>query len=310
MDQNTTKAASETSEDFEPIEIAIEDGPVTPDFDGRSRGWRASIVIDPEDREVTLYTCIGSGVPMSVWHGLQMQIGIDIAASGESVRELLESDEGQSLLNDLIDCYQGSRWDGSNTVGSWGRDEDGFLTCDGVTEKLSQLLEQAETYWSASDWLACDWSGCKSEVAKIIMSATSDEAEEKALGEHAEMLVDTGRSDGSLLDIDDVGEQIELLVSEVEQDDEDDTFWVVTGPARTGEPADAHKLAETDMASAIADTKNLGETWWVVEATTPIKAWRAARKLRTGAGSGRDELIRLESEWRDDNLATLVAALT
>lgn len=81
--------------------------------------------------------------------------------------------------------------------------------------------------------------------------------------------------------------------------------------AEGGEPADAHKLAETDMASAIADLKNLGETWWVVEATTPIKAWRAARKLRTGgAGSGRDELLRLESEWRDDNLATLVAALT
>lgn len=306
MTSDTIDQAAETTDDFEPITIDIEDGPVTPDFDGRSRGWQASIVVDPEERSVFLYTCIGGGVPASVWHNLQYQIGINVAASGESVRELLESDEGQSLLDQLIDCYQGSKWNGS-----WGRDEDGFLACDGVTEKLSQLLEQAETYWSASDWLACDWSGCKSEVTKIIMSATSDEGERVALGEHAEMLVDTGRSDGSLLDIDDVGEQIELLVSEVEQDDEDDTFWVVTGPARTGEPADAHKLAETDMASAIADLKNLGETWWVVEAATPIKAWRAARKLRTGgAGSGRDELLRLESEWRDDNLAALVAALT
>lgn len=193
--------------------IAIDDGPVTPDYDGASRGWRACLILDPEDRTVSLYRCIGSGTPVNVWHNRALTASINIAASGEAVAEILR--EHASAVEAIFDSYEGSEWDGHNHVGSWATDDQQMPTYTADLASLEAALEDAPTYWSAGDWLEGDWSGSKRELRKALAAGqTADEV--------AAAWVASGRSDGALLDHDDVAKQIARMVKEIEEEDADD----------------------------------------------------------------------------------------
>lgn len=201
------------------VDIRIDDGPVTPDADGRNRGWSAALWLDPEDRDVTVWRGIGNGVPAHVWHNRSMHVAIHAGASGESVRAICEAH--RATIAAIFDSYEGAEWDGSNHVGSWETDDDGEPLYVPLVAKLEAALAEAKTYWPAGDWLSGAWEEGKHEVAEAIDGLDGD-AREAALDEVAEAWVAQGKSDGVTVDLADVRRQIDRMVEQLAKTAEDD----------------------------------------------------------------------------------------
>lgn len=296
----------------QPVSVSIPDGPVTPDFNGRSQGWRASLVVDPEDRSAYLDTGIGAGTPGNVWHGRARSYTINVAASGEALRALLEGEEGQALLAEICDAYEGAEWDGSNLRGQWaaGTEDDGTAD-DTAGLALEALLAELPCYWAAGDWIGGDRPGVAREVRELILAAESDEAEAKALRQYAERMAEDAERD-ALLDVDDLESEIKALADEArdaeEDTEEDRPFWVVERGIE-GEPPIV-LLRESDRVALLGSLPTLGKAWVIVESATPVRAWVAARALLAqGPEATIDHLRALERQWSDETIEALVAAL-
>lgn len=297
----------------EPVKVSIESGPVTPDADGQSRGWSAALVVDPESRSAYLFTTVGAGTPGNVWHGRARAYTVNVAASGEHLRDLLEGEEGQGLLAEICDAYQGAEWDGSNLRGQWaaGTEDDGMAD-DAAGLALEALLAELPTYWAAGDWIGGDRPGVAREVRELILAAESDEAEAKALRQYAEQMAEEGKSNGALLDADDLESEIKALAEEARADEEDTEedrpFWVVERGIE-GEPSIV-LLRDQDRGPLLGGLPTLGKAWAIVEASSPVRAWVAARALLAqGPEATIKHLRALERRWCDDTIEALVAAL-
>jgi len=193
--------------------IKISNGPLTPDTTG-TRGWSASLVLDPEERTVYAFTTIGSGTPMNVWHNRALALSVGALASGKHLRDLLEGDEAQAILADLCDQYKGTEWDGRNNVGIWPCDEDTGLPDYTVpVATLEQMIEGVPSYWSAADWLSPAWSECKRDVEDAILSSKDEAAEDAALDALADKWIEADSD--AILDHDDVRKCIDIMVEEI-----------------------------------------------------------------------------------------------
>lgn len=281
-----TPAAVETPEAAgADIKIVIDDGPITPDFDGCSRGWRSELILDAEERKIYVYTCIGAGTLGTVWHGIDRSASVNESASGEHVRAILE--DNRDLIDSIFDCFEGRTWDGSNHRGTWSEEADGLIA------SLEAKVAEAPCFWSAGDWFSPAWSECKRDLEKRI-GDLGGEALDKKLGEVAEAWVTEGASNDALLDADDVRKQIDQMVEELREGDAD--LWIVEG-------GEATALDECEAQAAIDDLPNLGETWWIVEATSEYTARVEARKVRgQGAGAGLATVRALLDSWNYDEL--------
>lgn len=296
----------------QPVSVSIDDGPVTPDFNGRSQGWRASLVVDPEDRSAYLDTGIGAGTPGNVWHGRALDYSIDSTASGEHLRALLEGEEGQALLAEICDAYQGAEWDGHNLRGTWAAGtEDDSTAADAAGLALRALLEELPTYWAAGDWIGGDRPGVTREVRSLILAAESDEAEAKALRQYAERMAEDAERD-ALLDVDDLESEIQRIAEEARGEDEDTEedrpFWLVE--RRTNGKIGIDLLRNLGSKALLSCLANLGKSWVIVEASSPVRAWVAARALLAQGPEATVEHLRaLERQWSDETIEALVAAL-
>ena len=304
----TDTIAADTTETIAPVAIAIDDGPVTPDADGRSRDYRASLVLDPEKRRVYLFTCIGSGSPADVWHNRALSITVDTSADGAAVRAILEGEAAQSLLVDLCDMYEGDTWNGHNHVGSWPH-TDGLADHVAPVASLEAMIAEAPCYSSAADWCSPAWSECKREVEAAILGAKDADAEEAALAALVDKWATDARDNGALIDADDLRKQVDAMAEELTGDlADDETLYIVEG-------ARVDALRDCDLDVVLADVGSLGETWCLVEATSEIRAARKARTLRAQGGAACvAEVRRLGDEWTcimdgRDGVAALVAAL-
>jgi hypothetical protein len=303
---DTVTAAPETT--IAPVAVAIDDGPVTPDADGRNRGWRASLVLDPAERRVTLFTCIGSGVPADVWHNRALAIAVDTSASGEAVRAILEGDDAQAILADLCDMYEGDTWDGHNHVGSWPCDETGMADYVGPLASLEAMIAEAPCYQSAADWCSPAWSECKREVEAAILGAKDAAAEEAALAALVDKWATDARDNGALIDANDLRKQLDAMAEELRGDGEEDVYVVHAG----GDMVDTNALDTWDLDRLLSDIAGLGETWALVEATSELDATVKARTLRAQGGAAVvAEARRLAGEWNypGDAIDRIVAAL-
>jgi hypothetical protein len=304
---DTVTAAPETT--IAPVTVAIDDGPVTPDADGRSRGWRATVIVSPTERRASLFTAIGSGVPADVWHNRVLSLAVNTAASGEAVRAILEDDAAQAILADLCDQYEGDRWDGHNHVGRWPCDEGGTPDYLPLIMRLEAMIAEAPCYSSAADWCSPAWSECKREVEAAILGAKDADAEEAALTALVDKWATDARDNGALIDAADLRKQVDAMAEELAGDlADDETLYVVEG-------ARVDALRDCDLGAVLADVGSLGETWCLVEATSEIRAARKARTLRAQGGAACvAEVRRLGDEWTcamdgRDGVAALVAAL-
>lgn len=300
--------AADTTETVAPVTVAIDDGPLTPDHDGRSRGWDASLHLDPEDRTVTVHAGIGNGTTFAVWHGRALSLAVDKAASGEHLRAVLESEEAQTILDEICGCYEGERWDGNNNIGQWSKDEDGEEPHRALVDQLEAMIAEVPCYSSAADWIGCAWGECRSEVEAAILGAASDGAEEAALDALAVAWIDNAEE--TILDRGDVRDQIDAMAEQLVEDGAERDVYLaeVTG----GGAPECAPLDTMDLDKTLADIANIGETWCIVEASTPVDAWRKARALRSQGGAVVvAEARRLAGEWNypEDALDRIVAAL-
>jgi hypothetical protein len=298
---DTVTAAPETT--IAPVTVAIDDGPVTPDADGRSRGWRATVIVSPTERRASLFTAIGSGVPADVWHNRVLSLAVNTAASGEAVRAILEDDAAQAILADLCDQYEGDRWDGHNHVGRWPCDEDGTPDYLSLIMRLEAMIAEAPCYQSAADWCSPAWSECKREVEAAILGAKDADAEEAALAALVDKWATDARDNGALIDAADLREQVDAMADE-SGDADVYVVDIIDGTPR------CDTLDTVDLDADVEDMANLGETWALVEAASEVDAWRKARALFAQSGVVA-EARRLAGEWTypGDALDRIAAAL-
>jgi hypothetical protein len=137
----------------------------------RSRlGEAASLWLDPEDRTVSVYRAIGSGVPSSVWHCRSRLVSIGADVELEGVEKILRSNEG--LIAELFGLYAGTEWDGNNHVGGWS-DQD---RANDIVEAISDAIGAegaVRSYWDAGDWM----SPAKPDVMTALRAALRERAD-------------------------------------------------------------------------------------------------------------------------------------
>ena len=93
-----------------------------------ANGGQNTLYLDPENRRVYSFSCIGAGVPMTAHNGSDKSLGAVNSATDEaSLRDLLEQYADE--LDEIIGCYHGPAWDGSNHRGKW-REEGTDLLSD------------------------------------------------------------------------------------------------------------------------------------------------------------------------------------
>ena len=131
-------------------------------------GFRTDIYLDPEEGKV--YTFVGSNShPRSAHHNIDRHIlRVDDGAIAESVYDAVKSIE--SNLDDLLDLYLGSEWNGSNDIGQW--DERSVELEEYIAEALSS--NPIASYWLPGDWfegimdeLKTSWAEGKTAIAII-----------------------------------------------------------------------------------------------------------------------------------------------
>ncbi len=92
---------------------------------------------------------IGNAVPFYYWHGLAVRWDISPAASGDSIRELLSSQDFIAACQRIIDGFD-EIWNGSNYVGRYDADADSAI--EEARRIIDNTVELTEV-WDAAEWL-------------------------------------------------------------------------------------------------------------------------------------------------------------
>lgn len=187
---------------MEKIKVCVDDGSVTPDSDGRNRGWQCHLELDPEDRVVFVSAQIGSGISSRAFHDRSVCLGLSTVASGKHVRELLEGDEAQEIMGKICDMFEGVEWDGNNHVGIW-REEDGQVAYLDHVRKLEEMLESVPEFGSASDYIGCASGDMRHEIREKVGRLLGDERD-RAIEELAQEWTEEAERDGFLIEEDDM----------------------------------------------------------------------------------------------------------
>jgi hypothetical protein len=104
------------------ITITVQD-PLYHKYPGQSNPQPAYLTIVPESERCYLDSSseIGNAMPMEVWHGVQIRIGVPPCVDPGMITEWLESEKAQILLGRIIAGHR-VEWDGSNHRGRMSED--------------------------------------------------------------------------------------------------------------------------------------------------------------------------------------------
>lgn len=116
--------------------------------------------ISPQKRLVIVEQYHRSGsTSVDVWHRRELTFSLNSEngvqemeqepPDGDSLKELLESDEGQALLDRICDGHD-IDWDGNNMVGSL--DEDAQIAVQELLEAINDLPRSSIVTWMVDDW--------------------------------------------------------------------------------------------------------------------------------------------------------------
>lgn len=125
-------------------------------FEGRWEGPTtetddsAIVILDPEDRSVSLWVGSRACCPEGVYHGRHVGITLPRGPiAREDVQAVLEGLDG--TIRTLCALYEGPRFDGHNLVGAWSDDEARAR----LIQELGDALDEANLrrYSDAEGWL-------------------------------------------------------------------------------------------------------------------------------------------------------------
>ncbi len=173
----------------------------------RVSGAQNALIFDPEDRDIYMFSNIGSGCPEAVWHSRQVSLSVPSASVESQLLKVIKSCEADLVA--LADLYEGSTWDGSNHVGRWS--EPTYM--DELIQRIEGRLADSPQYWDAGDWL---WGGCtQEEVVRQIREGFNND-----VGAWAEDAVAEGQLNDAWIDVDELVVEAERAIEELTGEDD------------------------------------------------------------------------------------------
>jgi hypothetical protein len=193
-------------ESKQPVTWDVGDRPID-DFE--HRGWRHSLVLDPESRHVQVFSTIGDGIPADVWHGRAKSWKLP-ACTPESLGNWLENQT--DLFSALCEEYLGDEWNGTNRVGKWSD------TGEDLTDQIQYALDNAEleSRWLAGDWFGYDMPGLRTILTRWSNGGVMD-VEDMALN-----LVNDAYAEGVVLDLRETARFISGVLIQMDEENQDD----------------------------------------------------------------------------------------
>lgn len=175
----------------------------------------SAIRFDPAERKVWIVQDEpgASGTPASFYHNIELyQVIDDPMAQGQpdadSLREYLESEEGQRLLGIVADGHS-VEWDGHNHVGKMSE------AADEAWEELMtdmSLIERSQIEsWSVDDWL-----DAKAILAEFNLTVASTQEEITA----AEAAIEASATAANVYLVDDVESYLKRMIKLYADDEE------------------------------------------------------------------------------------------
>lgn len=113
-------------------------------------GARYSLIVDPNDRTICDWSCIGAGTPSDVWHRRAVSFAVPSAVHTPSLRLMVL--QNVEIFAELMALYKGKQWDGSNWVGDWG-DLDDMDRMLEVSGQIEGLIADLPCVWDACEYL-------------------------------------------------------------------------------------------------------------------------------------------------------------
>lgn len=145
--------------------------------------------LDPENETIDVFQRrSGDGTTMAYYHGLI--IGINLAGEfygeanddpdAEELRGLLIGDEGQALLQRIVDGFS-AEWDGSNHIGR--RNMDSNIALHELESAINLLSRTAAVAWTSEEW-------CNGYEKKAVNVRSTPEQIAEAAKHYEDMLDD------------------------------------------------------------------------------------------------------------------------
>ena len=118
------------------------------------------LLLDPEDRSVTVHSGDGNTISAVIWHRRAVAITVPGDLHGAYVQEWAQ--EHLEEIGAVFERYQGTRWTGSNQVGVWATEVDEML------DELEEDLRCADLpiVYSPAEYLD-NWARVEAEPAII-----------------------------------------------------------------------------------------------------------------------------------------------
>lgn len=201
--------------------------------------------LTPEHKTIEVYqNREGDGTTMWEYHGRVIDIDLDRNETGEmpdpaELRELLESDEGQAIMQRIVDGYN-TVWDGSNIRGHLSDGAAAAVT--DLEQEIADLNRNTVETWTCDDW----FQGTEQEYIDN-PDATGEEI--KAAAERA---IDDARIGGQRF-ADDMTEHITSHVKRLRYDAMS-SLWI-DGPFTGTLTEYEAMLAETYGAATVANAR-------------------------------------------------------
>lgn len=111
------------------------------------------VILDPENKNVYTILVTGPGYPTPLQNRTHYSLGrVYSSYLADSLKSYLQDNE--DILNNIINSYQGTIFNGSNLVGNWSSDCPDFSI---NTEEISYK-------WDATSWVGGDPNSCIMDV--------------------------------------------------------------------------------------------------------------------------------------------------
>lgn len=151
--------------------------------------------IDWDEGEITVRTIAPherNSTPGRVWHGLVTEHPLTGSLDATEIAEWVQTMIVPIAVSILP--YYTTEWDGSNNVGRWERDDEGFSVADSTLEKISQLCSDdsevpqlqgdSPGLWDVREWANVTKEELNAETTDVQIEALAKEIESVADGEN------------------------------------------------------------------------------------------------------------------------------
>lgn len=179
---------------------------------------RTSLWLDPQKRKLRVQQVMRTNsTTFALWHGRELEELLTPpeheaeAPDADALKEYLESDEAQTLLDQVCSGHSVD-WDGNNMVGSLT--EDALGAWETLLREIDDLPRSEWHTWEVEEWLRCS----SLSDLQLSITATDEEIEAAAAQIEADAKADKVKILGDVTEY--LKEKISIAKEEAEADQE------------------------------------------------------------------------------------------